>query len=132
MKLLSPDPRTERERRLAICLGLIVGYVDAYSLRTFATYVSFMSGNTTPTGVLAGQGRLGAALLPALAIVFFVAGSFAGTWLTHSGRRHWRQLLFGVVSTLLAVVIGLTQLCALDAAVAIATPSPALGLVYTA
>src|SRR5260370_18932152 len=91
-----------------------------------------MSGNTTQTGVLAGQGRLGAALLPAVAIVFFLAGSFAGTWLTHSGRRHWRQLLFGVVSTLLAVVIGLTQLGALDAAVAIATLSLAMGLMNTA
>jgi hypothetical protein len=30
MKLLSPDARTERERRLAICLALIAGYVDAH------------------------------------------------------------------------------------------------------
>src|SRR5262249_40503182 len=126
MKLLSPDARTER--RLAICLALIAGYVDAYALRAFATYVSFMSGNTTQTGVQTGQGKLGAALPSALAIVFIVAGSVAGTWLTHSRRRHSRRLLFGVVSTLLAVVIGLTQLGALDAAAGIATLSLAMGM----
>jgi uncharacterized membrane protein YoaK (UPF0700 family) len=131
MKLVSPDARTERERWLAICLALIAGYVDAYSVRAFATYVSFMSGNTTQLGVLTGQGRLAAALLPVLAIVFFVAGSFAGTWLSHSGLRLSRQLLFGIVSTLLAVVIGLTQLGRLDAAVGIATLSLAMGMMNT-
>jgi len=128
MKLFSPDPRTERERRLAICLALIAGYVDAFSLRAFATYVSFMSGNTTQIGVLTGQGKLFSALAPALAIVFFVAGSFAGTWLTQSGLRYSRRLLFGLVSILLAVVIGLTQLGALDAAVSIAILSLAMGM----
>jgi uncharacterized membrane protein YoaK (UPF0700 family) len=79
IKLLSPDARAER--RLAICLALIAGYVDAYGLIAFATYVSFMSGNTTQTGSMVGQGNLVAALPSAVAIVFFVAGSFAGTWL---------------------------------------------------
>jgi len=125
---LFPDVRTERERRLAICLALIAGYVDAFSLRAFATYVSFMSGNTTQIGVLTGQGKLFSALAPALAIVFFVAGSFAGTWLTQSGLRYSRRLLFGLVSILLAVVIGLTQLGALDAAVGIAILSSAMGM----
>jgi uncharacterized membrane protein YoaK (UPF0700 family) len=111
MNLRTPDARTERQRRLATCLALIAGYVDAYSLSAFHTYVSFMSGNTTQVGVLTGQGKLALALAPVLAIVFFVAGSFAGTLLT--GRR---QLLFGLVSTLLAVVIGLTKLGAFDAA----------------
>ena len=123
---LFPDVRTERERRLAICLALIAGYVDAFSLRAFATYVSFMSGNTTQIGVLTGQGKLFSALAPALAIVFFVAGSFAGTWLT--GQRYSPRLLFGLVSILLVVVIGLAQLGALDAAVGIAILSLAMGM----
>ena len=87
IKLLSPD--AQAERRLAIHLALIAGYVDAYALLAYGTYVSFMSGNTTQTGSMAGQGRLLAALPSAVAIVFFVAGSFAGTWLTQSGRLHW-------------------------------------------
>ncbi|HEY0551302.1 MAG TPA: DUF1275 family protein, partial [Verrucomicrobiae bacterium] len=47
-KLLSPDARAER--RLAIQLALIAGYVDAYGFLAYGTYVSFMSGNTTQTG----------------------------------------------------------------------------------
>src|SRR5262245_35843245 len=129
MKLLAPDARAER--RLAIGLALIAGYLDAYGLRAFAVYVSFMSGNTTQTGVLTGEGKLGAALPSALAIVFFVAGSFAGTWITHSGRRHPRRLLFGLVSGLLAVVIGLTRLGALGAAVGIAILSLTMGMMNT-
>jgi uncharacterized membrane protein YoaK (UPF0700 family) len=129
MKLLAPGARTER--MLAIGLALIAGYVDAYGLRAFAAYVSFMSGNTTQTGVLAGQGKFAAALPSAVAIALFVAGSFAGTWLTHPGRRHSRRLLFGAVAGLLAVVIGLTQFGALDAVVGIATLSLAMGMLNT-
>jgi uncharacterized membrane protein YoaK (UPF0700 family) len=129
IKLLSPDARAER--RLAICLALIAGYVDAYGLIAFDTYVSFMSGNTTQTGSMVGQGNLVAALPSAVAIVFFVAGSFAGTWLTHSGLRHSRQLLFGVVAALLAVIIGVTQRDSSDAEVGIATLSLAMGMANT-
>ena len=130
IKLRSPDPRTERERRLAICLALIAGYVDAFSLRAFATYVSFMSGNTTQTGSMTGQGRLLAALPSLIAIVFFVAGSFVGTWLAHSSLRRSHQALFGGVAALLAVIIGGSQLgtLGLHVEVCIATLGLAMGL----
>ena len=126
MRLLSPDARVER--RLAICLALIAGYVDACGLRAFATYVSFMSGNTTQSGAMIGQGNLVAALPSALAIVFFVAGSFAGTWLTHSGLGQSRQLLFGVVTALLAATSGVMQPGSLDAKVGIVMLSLAMGM----
>jgi uncharacterized membrane protein YoaK (UPF0700 family) len=131
MKLLSPNARAER--MLAIYLALIAGYVDAYGLLAYGIYVSFMSGNTTQTGSMTGQGRLLAALPSALAILFFVAGSFAGTWLTHSRLRHSRQFLFGAVAALLAVIIGGTQPGnpALHAEVWIATLSLAMGLMNT-
>jgi uncharacterized membrane protein YoaK (UPF0700 family) len=129
MKLLSPDARAER--RLAICLALIAGYVDAYGLIALCVYVSFMSGNTTRTGSLAGQGSVAAALPSALAIVFFLFGSFGGNWLIHSELRHSRRLLFGAVSTLLAAIIGVTQLGRLNAEVGIAALSLAMGLMNT-
>jgi uncharacterized membrane protein YoaK (UPF0700 family) len=134
IKLLSPNARAER--RLAICLALIAGYVDAYGLLSYGIYVSFMSGNTTQTGSMTGQGRLVAALPSALAILFFVAGSFAGTWLTHSRLRHSRQVLCGAIATLLAVIIGGAggaQLGnpALHVEVCIATLSLAMGLMNT-
>ena len=121
MKLQSQVVRAER--RLAICLALIAGYVDAYGLVILSTYVSFMSGNTTQTGAMTGQGNLVAALPSALAIVFFVPGCFAGTWLIHSKLRYSRQPIFGVAAALLAVVIGGTQLAFVGAEVCIATLS---------
>jgi len=109
-----------------MCLALIAGYVDAYSLRAFHTYVSFMSGNTTELGSMAGQGRLVAG--SAVAILFFVWGSVAGTYLAHSRLRHSRQLFFGVVAALLAAATGVSQLGAPDASACIATLSFAMGL----
>jgi uncharacterized membrane protein YoaK (UPF0700 family) len=126
VKLLSPDAWAER--RLAICLALIAGSVDAYGLIALGVYVSFMSGNTTQAGSLTGHGKIVAALPSALAIVFFLFGAFAGTLLVHSGLRHSRRLLFGTVSTSLAVIIGFTQLGKLDAEIGIAALSLAMGL----
>jgi uncharacterized membrane protein YoaK (UPF0700 family) len=116
------------EGRLAICLALIAGYVDAYGLRAFGTYVSFMSGNTTQAGATTGEGNPLAALPAALAIVFFVAGSFAGTCLAHSGLRQSRQVLFGVVAALLAAAVGVVQPGSPDAKIGIAILSLAMGM----
>lgn len=128
IKRLSPEARTET--RLAIGLALIAGYVDAYGLLAYGTYLSFMSGNTTQTGSMTGQGKLFMALPSAIAIVFFVAGSFAGAWLMHSKLRHSRQALLGWVAALLAVIIGGTQLdtLRLHPNVCIAVLSLAMGL----
>jgi uncharacterized membrane protein YoaK (UPF0700 family) len=114
-----------------MAIALIAGYVDAYGLRVFATYVSYMSGNTTQTGSLIGQGDLRAALPSALAIIFFLIGSFAGTWLGHGGLRHARRLLFGVVAALLALVLALSGTGSLNAEVGIATLSLGMGMVNT-
>jgi uncharacterized membrane protein YoaK (UPF0700 family) len=124
-------PKTRAETTLAICLALIAGYVDAYGLIALGAYVSFMSGNTTQTGLLTGQGKFVAALPSALAIVFFLAGVIAGTWLMQSWPRHARRMLFGVVAAFLAVLIGASQYGSLNAGVSIATLSLAMGLMNT-
>src|SRR5256885_7292986 len=117
-----------RQRRLAMCLALIAGYVDAYGLSAFGTYVSFMSGNTTQVGSMTGHGRLVAAVPPALAILFFVCGSCAGTFLTHSALRHSRRLLFGVVAALLAAAAVVSRIGTLEADAGIATISFSMGI----
>jgi uncharacterized membrane protein YoaK (UPF0700 family) len=126
MKPCSPDARADR--RLAISLALIAGYVDAYGIVVFSTYVSFMSGNTTQAGVTIGQGDLLVALSSGLAIVFFVTGSCAATCLACSRPRHSRQLLFGVVAALLGTNIGLTQTGWMNTCAGIATLSLSMGL----
>ena len=126
--LLSPDAR--EQRRLAIWLALIAGYVDAYALIAYGVYVSFMSGNTTQTGSTIGQGKLLVALPSAVAILFFVVGSFAGTWLAKSGLRNARQVPFSVIAAVLAMIIVGTHLgnLALHADVIIAMLGLAMGL----
>jgi uncharacterized membrane protein YoaK (UPF0700 family) len=121
---------TREQRRLAIWLALIAGYVDAYALIAYGVYVSFMSGNTTQTGSLIGEGRLPVALPSAVAILFFVVGSFAGTWLTESSFRNSRQLRFSIIAAVLAMIIVGSQLgnLALPAEIIIALLGLAMGL----
>jgi uncharacterized membrane protein YoaK (UPF0700 family) len=125
-----PQKRGTNERpelMVAVCLGLIAGYVDACGIRAFGAYVSFMSGNTTQTGVMTGQGQVAGALPFAVAIVSFVGGSFGGTWITQSRLREPRALLFGATAVLLAATFVAMQAGPLDAQFAIAILSFAMG-----
>jgi uncharacterized membrane protein YoaK (UPF0700 family) len=68
-----------------------------------------MSGNTTTTGLKSGQGDFHAALPTAIAVTFFVAGSFLGTLFTQSRLRSSYRLIFLFVAGLLATVAVLEQ-----------------------
>lgn len=105
MKLLLYDTRVQWGS--AVLLALLAGYVDGYGLLFLKTYVSFMSGNTTFAGLKGGQSNFQAALPSAIAIVFFVTGSFLGNLLTQSRLRYSHRLTFGVIAGLLATVAGL-------------------------
>jgi uncharacterized membrane protein YoaK (UPF0700 family) len=94
-----------RQTLLAICVALIAGYLDAYALRALGVFVSFMSGNTTVAGLRNGEGHFMSALAPALAIPSFVAGSFAGTWITTYRKKYSHRLVFLVSATLLCIPI---------------------------
>jgi uncharacterized membrane protein YoaK (UPF0700 family) len=111
---------------------MIAGSVDAYGIITYNTYLSFTSGNTTQTGYNTGQGNFGTALPSALAIVFFVGGSFAEVLLVHSAVRRIRRLVFGIVAFSLALIIGFTRLGALSDGVGIAVISFAMGAINAA
>jgi len=98
---------TRAQWATAVFLALIAGYLDGYGLLFLKTYVSFMSGNTTLTGLKSGQGNFQAALPSAIAIVFFIGGSFLGNLFTQSRLRCSHRLTFGVIAVLLATVAGL-------------------------
>jgi uncharacterized membrane protein YoaK (UPF0700 family) len=117
---------------LAAALALIAGFIDAYGMITYGVYVSFMSGNTTQAGYQTAEGAFGPASLSALAILFFVIGSFAGTLLVEFAGRYARRVLYCVVAVALAAIIGLTQLGALPGAGAIASISFAMGVMNNA
>jgi uncharacterized membrane protein YoaK (UPF0700 family) len=116
----------------AICLPLVAGYVDGYALRALNSYVAFMSGNTTFAGVKAGQGSFMAALPPSLAIASFLAGSFAGSWVSHSEYQYARRLLFAGSAGLLALFVISNFHSSLDANLGIAMLSSAMGLLNPA
>jgi uncharacterized membrane protein YoaK (UPF0700 family) len=105
MKLVLYDARVQWAS--AVFLALVAGYLDGYGLLFLGTYVSFMSGNTTFAGLKSGQGSFQAALPSAIAIVFFVTGSFLGNLLTQSKLRYSHRLTFGAIAGLLAAVASL-------------------------
>jgi uncharacterized membrane protein YoaK (UPF0700 family) len=130
MKLLSGETRVEGA--LAICLSIIAGYLDGYGLLVFGTYVSFMSGNTTSTGLKIGQGHFDAALPFATAVASFVSGSFLGNLMTQSRLRHSHRLIFGLIAGLLATVAGLARHGPWNAPSEIAMLSVAMGMMNPA
>lgn len=88
---------------LAAVLALIAGYVDAYTFLNYQVYGSFMSGNTTQTGLHAGQGGLAVAAYNFLPIPLFVAGVFSGALIWHSDLARASRWIFGLVAGLLAL-----------------------------
>src|SRR6476659_9514629 len=65
--------QTRAQWAVAILIAIMAGYLDGYGFFFLKTYVSFMSGNTTSTGLKIGQGAFFAAIPSAIAILFFVA-----------------------------------------------------------
>ena len=81
--MMSPSTsNTEQKARWDVMVrSSIAGYVDAFSLMKFKVFTSFMSGNTTSTGMKAGEGRLGGAMHDFLPIPCFLLGTFLGVLL---------------------------------------------------
>jgi uncharacterized membrane protein YoaK (UPF0700 family) len=93
-----------------MCLAIVAGYVDAYALLKLQVYASFMSGNTTQGGLLAGQGQLLEAGYRLLPIPFFVVGVAFSTLLLQ-GRRRWNvRRLWTTAAGLLIVSVVWTWL----------------------
>lgn len=119
------------EQRLAATLAMVAGYVDAYGLLNFQTYLSFMSGNTTQTGSQLGQVHLALALPSAIAILAFVIGVFSGTLITHSGQQQAQRLLYGAVAALIAIIVVASVVWSPGAYASIAVLSLAMGIMNT-
>jgi uncharacterized membrane protein YoaK (UPF0700 family) len=128
----SPSAQARNAELLAAALAMIAGFIDAYGIITYGVFVSFMSGNTTQTGYQAAEGVFGPAALSALAILFFVVGSFAGTLLVQAAGGLARRAVFGVVAAALAEVVGLTYFGFLSVAFGIAIVSAAMGVMNSA
>lgn len=124
--------KTRLQLASAIFLALIAGYLDGYGLLFLGTYVSFMSGNTTFTGLKIGQANFPAALPSAVAVLFFVTGSFLGNFFSQSKLRYSHRWIFGVIAGLLATVAGLEWLGPRNVTSEIAMLSLAMGMMNPA
>lgn len=129
---MSPSQDSVRAQgRLAAVLAVTAGYVDCYGFLNYKVYASFMSGNTTQTGLQAGQAKLAQAGHNLLPIPLFVVGVFVGTFLVHSSLRHQLRWLFGLVATLLVVGIAAVYLGPLPGWFSIIILSLAMGIMNT-
>lgn len=91
-----------RDRRIAIGLSALAGYVDAVGfLATGGFFVSFMSGNSTRLGVGIAE-MSGNAAAAALLIGSFLAGVIAGSLVGRWSQRHHRALVPALLAALLA------------------------------
>jgi uncharacterized membrane protein YoaK (UPF0700 family) len=127
---LSEDATRAQGWRAAV-LALIAGYVDSYAFLNYNVYASFMSGNTTQTGLQTGLEKLAEAGLDLLPIPLFVAGVFVGTFLMHSGLRQRLAWLFGLVAALLAVAMAAVDPGPLPGWLGIMMLSLAMGIMNT-
>jgi uncharacterized membrane protein YoaK (UPF0700 family) len=128
----TPRAKVRNAELLAAALAMIAGFVDAYGMITYGVFVSFMSGNTTQTGYQTAEGLFGPASRAALAILFFVVGSFAGTLLVRAAGRLALRAVFGVVAVALAEVVGLTHFGFLSVGFGIAMVSAAMAVMNSA
>jgi uncharacterized membrane protein YoaK (UPF0700 family) len=117
---------------LAAVLALIAGYVDAHTFLNYAVYGSFMSGNTTQTGLHAGQVQLGAAGYNFLPIPLFVLGVFIGTLLVQSRLGCRLRWLLGLVAALLALGVAVVVAGPMPGWFSIVVLSLAMGIMNTA
>ena len=91
--------------KTAICLATVAGYTDGYGLRQFNTFVSFMSGNTTSAGVYIGERKFHSALPEAVAILFFLVGTFLGHWIMTGKYRHSHHIVLVTSAAFMAVFV---------------------------
>jgi uncharacterized membrane protein YoaK (UPF0700 family) len=92
-------------RRVAIALIFIAGYVDVVGYLTLSgVFVSFMSGNSTSTGLHLGQAQGEAFAKAVLPVIVFVLSIGVGSWMVR--RRHGlRMVLLLQVALLTAFAV---------------------------
>ena len=119
------------QQSLAAGLALTAGYVDAFGLLTYQTYLSFMSGNTTQTGSQIGQDHLQLAVPSLVAIVFFISGVFTGTLIAQSNPQQSQRRSFALVAALISAIVLVAQMHPTVSTVSIATLGFAIGIMNT-
>ena len=112
-------------------LVLIAGYVDAFGLIQLQTFVSFMSGNTTTSGMLVGAGSFAAAVPALVAVAFFVCGVLCGSLVGVAAPENAQRICFALVSGFIVAYIVFARNWPLGGLPGIAMLSIAMGMLNT-
>lgn len=112
-------------------LAIVAGYTDAYGYISYNTYLSFMSGNTTQTGLGLAFANFSQISSLIVAIFFFVGGALSGALMNRSAIFQVRQLVIIVIASLQLLVIGLIQFNLTSLFIQIAILSFSMGLLNT-
>ena len=120
-----------KEELLQMCLAATAGYIDAFGLMKFKTYLSFMSGNTTQSGSLLAKGNFGGMALAATAIVSFTAGIILGNLIKHLNGYQERWMGYMVVAGGLLSYLIADRSCGIATVPAVAILALSVGLMNT-
>jgi len=95
-----------------MALAGVAGFLDAYGISRYGTYLSFMSGNTTQVGLHIGRQEFTVVPPLAVGILGFVCGSFLGAYFAKLfGGLTRRPLLVAIAAaTVLVMGFGLAGL----------------------
>lgn len=115
----------------ACTLALIAGYTDAFGFIQYQTYVSFMSGNTTQSGLSMGRAAWTLAVPTLLAIASFVVGVFVGTLVANTRSGHAPGSRFGLVAAIMAGVAAASVGASLSLDLGVMLLSLAMGIMNT-
>ncbi len=110
-----------------MALAAVAGYMDAYGIVRYGTYLSFMSGNTTQVGYHTGLGQFAVVPLLGTGIVGFLFGSFAGNLYPLT-----RRATLGAIALALAFIFGLAVTGHSITILSVALLSIAMGAMNTA
>ena len=91
-----------------------------------------MSGNTTIAGVSVGEQKFHAALPEAVAIIFFLVGTFLGHWIVVGKYRHSHRIVLLTSAAFMAAFVILNLRVAFIAEVGIALLSASMGIMNPA
>lgn len=129
---MQTSPRVVRGQAWRACtLALIAGYADAYGFIHYQAYVSFMSGNTTQSGLSLGRAAWMLAVPTMVAIAAFVGGVFVGTLLASTRAGQSPRSRFGLVAAIMAGIIVATVGASLPSDLGIMLLSFAMGIMNT-
>jgi len=128
---LLSERQIAKQEKLAVCLALTAGFIDAAGLIKWKTYVSFMSGNTTQLGTSASANQFETIVTLLTVIGCFVLGVYVGTCLSLWKFNQMKALKFYMVAGILIIYTVAAHIFNITAIPSVAIIGFAMGVMNT-